>query len=307
MRIFVLIIGVLASNFILAFSQENNSNFESKSNLYLGQKLPGNIPEVFAAGIVSTEAYEFGGSFSPDGKEFFFTRRPTYQGSANRIFTASFTNNKWEKPQLAPFAKDVFEFEPFLTPDGQRLYFYSGRKGLRNDIYDGDLWYLERKGENPLEAHFFSSPVNKKYVMTVSSSKSGTLYFSGIFSGKRGIFKSEDSANGYHLIEFLPEEINSLDGAHPFIAPDESYIIFDSQVTGMGKPELYISFKNKDGFWSKAINMGPTINSTKTEFAAFVSPDGKYLFFSRRENGNGEIFWVDAKIIQDLKPDELKD
>jgi hypothetical protein len=61
-----------------------------------------------------------------------------------------------------------------------------------------------------------------------------------------------------------------------------------------------------DGSWTKAKNMGPIINATKTEFGASVSPDGKYLFFHRRINGNGDIYWVDAGIIDALKADILK-
>ena len=42
---------------------------------YFGQPQPSMTPTVFAPGIVSTElGMEFGGTFSPDGKEFYFTR-----------------------------------------------------------------------------------------------------------------------------------------------------------------------------------------------------------------------------------------
>jgi len=37
-------------------------------------------------------------------------------------------------------------------------------------------------------------------------------------------------------------------------------------------------------------------------YAFLIYPDSKYLFFS----SEGDIYWVDAKIIEDLKPKELK-
>jgi Tol biopolymer transport system component len=37
-----------------------------------------------------------------------------------------------------------------------------------------------------------------------------------------------------------------------------------------------------------------------------VTPDGKYLFFAKFMNGNVNIYWVDAEIIEKLKPKELK-
>ncbi len=41
-------------------------------------------------------------------------------------------------------------------------------------------------------------------------------------------------------------------------------------------------------------------------FCSVFSPDGKYFFFNRRNAATEEsnIYWVDAKIIEELKPDE---
>lgn len=94
--------------------------------------------------------------------------------------------------------------------------------------------------------------------------------------------------------------------AHPFIAPDESYIIFDSvRESGYGRSDLYISFRAVDGSWGPAINLGDKINTTASEKSASVSPNGKFLFFDRRtKRGNEEvnIDWVDAQIIETLRP-----
>ena len=94
----------------------------------------------------------------------------------------------------------------------------------------------------------------------------------------------------------------------PYIAPDESFLIFESQ-----RPEcnlgLYIAFKLDDGHWSIPVNMGPEINSGKGERFARLSPDGKYLFFGSFRNVSADkhgadIYWIDAKIIDKLKNDE---
>ena len=65
--------------------QVKPDEFPALQGPYLGQKPPGMTPEIFAPGIVSTAEFEFAGTFSPDGKEYFFTRRPDYGGSENRI------------------------------------------------------------------------------------------------------------------------------------------------------------------------------------------------------------------------------
>ena len=93
---------------------------------------------------------------------------------------------------------------------------------------------------------------------------------------------------------------------HPFIAPDESYIIFDSDrdcahPATQEKVDLYVCFRNKDGSWGKVIPFGERLGK-KDKNCAYVSPDGKFLFYA----SEGNIYWVDAKIIEALKSDELK-
>ncbi|KZN58351.1 hypothetical protein [Pseudoalteromonas luteoviolacea] len=100
--------------------------------------------------------------------------------------------------------------------------------------------------------------------------------------------------------------------AHPYIAPDESYLMWDVvRGDGHGKSDIYISFKSKQGAWLPAVNMGPLINTDLNESSPQVTHDGKYLFFSRGEwqvkedgsqNWGGESYWVDAQIIESLRP-----
>ena len=101
--------------------------------------------------------------------------------------------------------------------------------------------------------------------------------------------------------------------AHPFIAPDESYIIWDGERdSGFGDNDLYISFRQQNGAWGEAINMGDKINTEAPENGASVTPDGKYLFFNRNTGvgddnrnlgvGDGNLYWVDAKVIENLRP-----
>lgn len=117
------------------------------------------------------------------------------------------------------------------------------------------------------------------------------------------------------------------DEIDPFITPDESYIIYLRRGDeGFGGVDLFISFKKEDGSWTEGKNMGPEINSSATEYCPSVSPDGRYIFFASNRsihknysdvplsfkekikildnpgNGRGDIYWIDAKIIESLKP-----
>jgi len=80
---------------------------------------------------------------------------------------------------------------------------------------------------------------------------------------------------------------------------------------GYGQADIYISFRDSDGFWLPAMNMGPLINSEHAESSPSITSDGKYLFFSRgvwevNENGSenyvGKSYWVDAEVIETLRP-----
>lgn len=73
---------------------------------------------------------------------------------------------------------------------------------------------------------------------------------------------------------------------------------------GLLSIDLYISFKQQDGEWGPAINMGPEVNSDKWDAYASVTPDGKYILFNRGidDDGNNiDVYWVDAKIIDKLR------
>ena len=86
------------------------------------------------------------------------------------------------------------------------------------------------------------------------------------------------------------------------MAPDGSYLIFTSnRENGHGRGDLWVVFRNPDGSWSDAVNMGPKINTSAYEYCAMLSPDGKYLFFTRNEGGNGDIYWVDASVIDEFR------
>jgi Tol biopolymer transport system component len=82
--------------------------------------------------------------------------------------------------------------------------------------------------------------------------------------------------------------------AHPCIALDGSYIIFDVN----GGAYMYVSFKSSDGTWREGIDL------TQNGFDPLaggpsISPDGKYLFFAL----DGDIWWVDIKVIENLRPE----
>jgi hypothetical protein len=131
--------------------------------------------------------------------------------------------------------------------------------------------------------------------------------------------------------EKLPDQVNcGVNRYNAFIAQDERYIIVPA--VGMpdtyGGTDYYIVFRNKEDQWSNPVNMGEKVNTRSGwEHSAYVTPDGKYLFFmstrympeeekpekltyeilsrlyNQPQNGNSDIYWMKADFIRELKPE----
>jgi Tol biopolymer transport system component len=316
---------------LVASSFSQDKEFPKLIGPYLEQKPPGMAPVIFAPGIVSSGSHDLSITISPDLKEIYITRSGPDWFSAILVFKQ--TESGWTEPEILKLP-GVFEGHyPFVSPDGKHLYFNASQQTTKETKKTDRIWIADRYGSEISNWRMMDLTANSDgNAMFPSVAANATVYFSSIRAGGLGrfdIYKSVLGKNGRSQPENLGSAINSEDNEfHAYIAPDESYIIFDSsRAGGYGRNDLYISYRNQDGGWTTALNMGPSINTESGEQRPFVSPDGKYLFFcSDRPNpqvratdkpltyeefvkrtggpGNGsqDIYWVDAKIIEDLRP-----
>ncbi len=268
---------------------------------YLGQKSPGLAPQIFAPDIVSTDAHEFACTFTPDGKEFYFTRMDPGK-RRNQIMETKMIDGTWTKPAVVPFINNKLSFEPRITPDGKRLYFTLEKmvSGQKSGI-PMNIWYVEREGKKWSELKDPGAVFNPGKTMYVSATLDGTVYASDISSGPGniGILVIKNVNGQYRKSERLGPPVNTGNQEmFPYIAPDESYMIFTSRrpVENINS-ELFVSFRKKDGSWGepRGIDLGLRAG------CPMISSDGKYLFFTAGERGKSDIYWVDAKVIKGLK------
>ena len=304
---------------------------------YIGQKPPGMTPEIFAPGIVSTGASEFGSTFPPNGDSFYYA----ISGVPKTIIAfMEFKGNRWTKPQTASFSGVYNDWDLNLSHDGKKLYYTSNRPlvGKGEPLDNSNLWVVERSETGWSEPRALGNNVNTDGSENYPSvTRDGTLYYFHSDKCKKrdpDVFYSKLKDGYYSKPVRLGNTVNSqYQEWDPFIASDESYIIFGSvdRPGGFGGCDLYISFHNSDGSWTPAVNMGESINSNANEFCPNVTSDGKYLFFTSRRrkndifdpnksitykekmklinspgNGEGDIYWVNAKIIDDYRPEDLK-
>ena len=188
---------------------------------------------------------------------------------------------------------------------------------------------MERAASGWAEPIPFDDVINREDVLYPSMTRDGSLYFMNWHwppdeERSTDIYVSRLIDGKYTEPERVSDKINSrFHDFDPFVAPDESYLIFSSIRPGdLGNGDLYISFRDKNGSWSEAIHMGPLINSTAGENRAFVTLDGKYFFFTSNKqvnlqpgvmahlqnlpgNGSRDVYWVDAAVIEQFRPKEL--
>lgn len=254
-----------------------------------GSKKPLPEPAIFGEGIISTGDGELNAVFTPDGKSLYFTKRVTEQFMT--IVVSHYKSGKWTQPEVTSFSGQYSDYDPFISPDGSKIFFCSDRSvkggGAKKNA---DIWVVERNGSGWSEPKHLGDPINTdsdEYYPSISSN--GTLYFGSERIGSKGkmdLYRSRLVNGKYEEPENLGDAINSENWeGDPYISPDESYLIFlsSNRPEGYGGGDLYISYR-KNGAWTKAVNLGPKINSSVLDYCPTVSPDGKYFFFTSKRS-----------------------
>jgi len=285
---------------ILAFSSKSYSQdeFPVLEGPYLGQKPPGLTAEIFAPGIISINGrYEFGISFSPDLDEVYFSASKKDEDAS--VYFSKLEDKKWTNPKKANFTKGKkdAEREAFVNPDDKKIYFSASN----SDSTDNKIWYVNRLENSWSNAIKLDSPINDDEVGYPNQAKNGALFYSNFSKGK--IYYAPDKNSKFPEVH----EIGIEYGFHGFISPSQDYLVVNTRNREDDErkdSDIYVSFKEKNGTWSKPVNLGNTVNSNFSEAVPSISPDGKYLFFGRynEEGGLSNFYWVSTEIIENLRP-----
>jgi len=312
---------------VLLVGCRDSEHAPAPSGPYFGQNPPGLEPVLFAPGQISTGSQELSICFSPDCADMYlFVTGPVYR--PRHILHSRMEANGWtELGEVTFFSPDREDSYPFVAPDGNRVFFNSTRwyEGAPERRHQ-DIWYADKTadgwaepnrlqfaGTNRAEGAFPSVAANGNIYFNAGQGVTGSDIYYAAFDGER-----------YSEPIRLPDNVNSNGGDfHPFIAPDESYLMFDSirDEDNFGSNDIYITFRNEDGSWQDALNMGETINTQVSDLRPFVTADGEFLFFVSSRmlavdhpatpltaaevrnvldspgNGLQDIYWVSADII----------
>ena len=193
------------------------------------------------------------------------------------------------------------ELFPIIAPNGQTLYFC---RGECEGGYGGqDIWFsiLDPQGKWT-KAVNMESPLNNKFNNFVCSvSPDGnTLLLGNVYSNdgssEKGISITHKTEKGWSEPEkvIINDYYNLNINANFFLANDGHTLLMTiERKDSYGKRDIYVSFLEKDGTWSKPLNIGLDVNTAGDEISPFLASDDVSLYFStdgREGFGSADVF-----------------
>ncbi|MGD9993964.1 MAG: TolB family protein [Salinivirgaceae bacterium] len=281
---------------LIALNACQQRNPEQLSGDYFGQEFPGSEPVLFAPGYVSSGIYTRDVSIAPDGKSVYFSA--SSRGFNFIMFTEQI-NGVWTEPEIASFCGNGawYDYEPLVTPDGNRILFLSTRPPAGKDPKPGwfyeDIWAVDKTDQGWSEPKPLDSSINTANgEFFPSLTQNGTLYFTRSYADSNRIFRSEKMADAYAIPEMVSiESSEHLKYYNAFISPDESYMI--ACVSGLdstNNPLYAVAYAKEKGKFHPFELLPERINRPgQRATAASVSSDGKFLFFASSAPKNPEL------------------
>lgn len=270
--------------------------------------------EVFAPGVISDDREQWRVTFTPNGKTAYFAASDAFFPFTRQatIYVSHYERGAWTGPEVAPFSGEHSDIDPFLAPNGQRLYFSSIRPvdGVVNG--DVDLWMVERTARGWGEPVHLGPEVNRPDAdeLYPSVDARGTLYFaSGPFSPQPGmhfdIYRAERDGDGFAQREALGAGVNTAPVAggglqdawefNPEVSVDGKTLVFTSlRPGGYGLGDLYVSHL-RGGEWGPARNLGPAVNTASDEYHPTLSRNRQELYFVRRIPEEGDFYRIEPR------------
>lgn len=198
---------------------------------------------------------------------------------------------KFNVENMGPEVNSPFkDYAPVVSPMQDKMILTSNRtegksKKYRRGEYFMNIYVVEKSDNNWKIATKMDKSLNSRYddmgLSFDDEGKSLLVHNSSINNGD--IFISDFNEGQWTKPVSLGENINTEKyiETSACLSPDGNSLYFTSNRSGgMGGMDIYVSYRNEDGSWGKAQNIGRDINTGGNEEAPFISADGNILFFS---------------------------
>ena len=193
------------------------------------------------------------------------------------------------------------EVHPFVSPDGQHLFFVrSTHESNIGDSDHADIWMSNLQSDatwsSPINLGFPINNENDNIICGISLDAS-VLYFT---NGKN-IFSTKKKGRVWSSPEQVLIDLKSQTNVTSFVSIDEKTLIFAAKnEKSIGENDLFISLKSDSSKWSAPINIGQNINTIYDENNACLSADNRTLYFcSNKPNGLGGYDWYSSTRLDD--------
>lgn len=236
--------------------------------------------ELVGPGVISTELPEFATTTTPDGNTLFFNRASPDRSKLT-IMMSSRTGGPWTHAIPAPFSGQYRDVDPFMTPDGRRLYFSSDRPRTGHPA-SMNTWYVERTGSGWTDPVDVGEPLNSDSTdIFVSVSAGGTMVFSSNRDGPMRVYQTW--WNGTEWSKPEPVAFGAtIAGGNPLISPDGRFMVLVEAPPGT-KADLMVSCHTSAG-WTEPRPL-TDVNTRYGEFAPGFGASSHELYFTSERPG----------------------
>jgi outer membrane protein OmpA-like peptidoglycan-associated protein len=170
--------------------------------------------------------------------------------------------------------------------ENDSVFIFTRKEGEKNHIlcsYNNNGW------QNPVD--ITSQLGGYDNLCSNSITAKGDLLVIYMDDGADGnLFTSSRKGSSWSRLKKLNKNINTKYWeAHGFISPDGKQLFFSSnRPDGYGELDIWVSYKESDGSWGPASNLGNTINTQFNDNSPFFEPVTSTLIFSSiGHNGMG--------------------
>lgn len=205
-------------------------------------------------------------------------------------FAIDFTKSHQDQYQFSPEnlgdnVNSVYsEYYPSFTIDDSLLVFTRRGNGIREDFMESGISNNGFKKSELIQGSLNEQPSKGG----INISQDGEwLIFAGNFGNQLGfgdfdLYISYNTPTGWSDPINLGPNINTdFWESSPSLSPDKNTLYFSSNKPGgFGGKDLYISHRKSNGSWTKAENMGNTVNTAGDELAPFIHADNQTLYFT---------------------------